>query len=184
MIASFIMTTLDGFFEGDHPWAIDWHNTDEEFNDFAAEQLDAFDTLVFGRATYEGMAGYWSSDEAVSSDPLIAGRMNGASKIVVSRTLDTPSPAWNNTTLVKDLRDLPRDRNLLVLGSAVLTTSLLELGLLDELRIMINPVLLGSGRSVASSATRPIPLRLRARREFGNGNVLLTYAPGAEISRP
>jgi riboflavin biosynthesis pyrimidine reductase len=67
---------------------------------------------------------------------------------------------------------------LLVLGSAVLTTSLLEEGLLDELRIMVNPVLIGSGRSVASTAKGPIALTLRARREFGNGNVLLTYAPG------
>ena len=177
MIASFIMISLDGFFEGDKPWDIDWHNTDEEFNDFAAEQLDAFDTLVFGRATYEGMAQYWPSDEAVTSDPVIAARMNDASKIVVSRTLQAPAPAWSNTVLLKDPRDLPTDSNLLVLGSAALTTSLLEQGALDELRIMIAPVLIGSGKSVGSTATRRIPLRLLARREFGNGNVLLTYQP-------
>ena len=58
MIASFIMISLDGFFEGDKPWEIDWHQTDDEFNEFAVEQLAEFDTLVFGRATYEGMAQY------------------------------------------------------------------------------------------------------------------------------
>ena len=179
MIASFIMVSLDGFFEGDKPWDIDWHRTDEEFNDFAAEQLDDFDTLVFGRATYEGMAQYWPSEGAVKDDPEVARRMNDASKIVVSRTLDRPEPAWSNTTLVRDAADLRSDKKLLVLGSAVLTTSLLESGLLGELRIIVNPVLIGSGRSLASSAKGPIALSLRARREFRNGNVLLTYAPGS-----
>ncbi|HEX9364620.1 MAG TPA: dihydrofolate reductase family protein [Candidatus Dormibacteraeota bacterium] len=177
MIASFIMASLDGYFEGEKPWDLDWHRTDEEFNDFAAEQLDQFDTLVFGRATYEGMAQYWPSEEAIKSDPEVAARMNDANKIVVSRTLTSPVPAWNNTRLVKDSRELRSDEKILVLGSAVLTTSLLEDGLLDELRIMVNPVLLGSGRSLATSAKGQIPLRLLARREFRNGNVLLTYAP-------
>ena len=179
MIASFIMVTLDGFFEGDKPWDIEWHRTDEEFNVFAAEQLDQFDTLVFGRATYQGMAQYWPSEGAVRDDPDVASRMNNAAKVVVSRTLDRPEPAWNNTTLVKDVAQLRSDRKLLVLGSAVLTTSLLEAGLLDELRIIVNPVLIGSGRSLASTAKGPIALTLRSRREFRNGNVLLTYAPGA-----
>jgi dihydrofolate reductase len=180
MIASFIMVTLDGFFDGDQPWDLSWHRTDEEFNDFASEQLDEFDALVFGRATYDGMAQYWPSEDAVKSDPEVAGRMNRSPKIVVSRTLQKPEPAWSNTTLVKDAMELGSEkRNLLVLGSAVLTTSLLEAGLLDQLRIIVNPVLLGSGRSLASSAKAPIPLRLHARREFRNGNVLLTYAPGS-----
>ena len=178
MIASFIMVSLDGFFEGDKAWDLEWHRTDEEFNDFAAEQLDEFDALGFGRATYEGMAQYWPSDDAVKSDPQIAGRMNESAKIVVSRTLDKPEPAWSNTTLVKDVTELRSQSNLLVLGSAVLTTSLLEAGLLDQLRIIVTPVLIGSGRSMASSAKGPIALTLRARREFRNGNVLLTYAPG------
>lgn len=179
MIAAFIMTSVDGFFEGDHPWDIDWHTVDEEFNDFAAGQLDEFDTLVFGRSTYQGMAQYWPSEEAIRTDPIIAARMNAASKVLVSRTLDAPEPAWSNTTLVKDARDLRSDKKLLVLGSAVLTTSLLEEGLLDELRIMVAPVLIGSGRSLASTATRRITLALSSRREFGNGNVLLVYRPDA-----
>jgi dihydrofolate reductase len=179
MIASFIMVSLDGFFEGDKPWDLDFHRTDDEFNDFATQQLDEFDALVFGRATYEGMAQYWPSEDAVKTDPEVANRMNDSPKIVVSRTLDKPEPAWSNTTLVKDVAELGSDRKLLVLGSSVLTTSLLEAGLLDELRIIVVPVLIGSGRSLASSAKGPIALTLRARREFGNGNVLLTYALGS-----
>jgi len=179
MIASFIMVSLDGFFEGDKPWDLDFHRTDEEFNDFATQQLDEFDGLVFGRATYEGMAQYWPSEDAVKNDPEVANRMNDSPKIVVSRTVDKPEPAWSNTTLVKDAAELRSPKKLLVLGSSVLTVSLLEAGLLDELRIIVNPVLIGSGRSFASSAKGPIALRLHARREFGNGNVLLTYTPGS-----
>jgi len=179
MIASFIMVSLDGFFEGDKPWDLDFHRTDEEFNDFATQQLDEFDGLVFGRATYEGMAQYWRSEDAVKNDPEVANRMNDSPKIVVSRTLDKPEPEWSNTTLVKDATELRSPKKLLVLGSSVLTVSLLEAGLLDELRIIVNPVLIGSGRSLASSAKGPIALRLHARREFGNGNVVLTYTPGS-----
>lgn len=177
MIASFIMITLDGFFDGPNLWDIDWHHTDEEFNDFALKQLDDFDTLVFGRVTYEGMAQYWPGEGAIRDDPQVAGRMNAAPKIVVSRTLRSPEPAWENTSVVADIGRLPSDKKLLVLGSAVLTTALLEAGLLDELRIMLNPVLIGSGRSLAGTATRRIPLRLKARRDFSNGNVLVTYTP-------
>src|SRR5205809_4932666 len=180
MIASFIMVTLDGYFEGDRPWELEWHRTDEEFNDFATEQLDAFDTLVFGRATVGGMAEYWPSEEAIRSDPEVSSRMNRASKIVVSRTLQKPEPEWNNSTVVNDPNELrKKGQKLLVLGSSVLTTSLMEQGVLDELRIIINPLLIGSGRSLASSATRRIPLKLLSRRDFRNGNVLLTYAPAS-----
>src|SRR5256885_14857124 len=125
------MVSLDGYFEGDKPWDIDWHQVDEEFNEFAIEQLDEFDCLVFGRATYEGMAQYWPSEEALRTDPEVASRMNDTPKIVVSGSLEKPEPAWNNTTLVEAPRDLIRTgQKLLVLGSSVLTTSLIEEGLL------------------------------------------------------
>ncbi len=84
MIASFIMVSLDGYFEGDKPWDIDWHQVDDEFNEFAIEQLDEFDCLVFGRSTYEGMAQYWPGEEAIRTDREVASRMNRAPKIVLS----------------------------------------------------------------------------------------------------
>ena len=67
-----------------------------------------------------------------------------------------------------------------MLGSSVLTTSLMEMGILDELRVMVNPVLIGSGTALSSTARRQIPLKLLSIREFRNGNVLLTYEPLAE----
>ena len=181
-LASFLMVTLDGYFEGEKPWAIDWHNVDEEFNDFAIEQLDTTDCLLFGRATYVGMAQYWPSAEATKDDPIVAAKMNTLPKVVVSRTLEEPEPSWSNTRLVRDVQDLVAlkqqpGKEMLVMGSSVLTTSLMEAGLLDELRIMVNPVLIGAGSSLSASAERRIPLRLLSTREFRSGNVLLTYAP-------
>lgn len=181
-IKAFLLTTLDGYFEGPNPWEIDWHNVDDEFNELAIEQLDASDCLVFGRATYRGMADYWPSPEAVKNDPLVASRMNDTPKIVVSRTLEDSDVTWANSRLVRDPQELGAlkqqpGKDLLVLGSSVLTTALMEMGLLDELGIMVNPVLLGAGNSLSSSAERRINLTLLRTREFGNGNVLLTYEP-------
>ena len=186
-IAAFVMVTLNGFHEGPNPWELEWHNTDEEFNDFALQQLDDFGTLVFGRATYLGMAQYWPSPEAMESDPAVAEKMNSAPKIVVSRTLEE-DVEWSNTRVLRDPHGLARvkqepGRDMLVLGSSVLTTSLMELGILDELRVMINPLLIGAGTSLSSTAQRRIPLRLLAIREFRNSNVLLTYEPLAERQR-
>jgi dihydrofolate reductase len=181
-IKAFLLTTLDGYFEGVNPWEIDWHNVDDEFNELAIQQLDASDFLVFGRATFQGMAGYWPSPEAIQDDPQVASRMNAAPKIVVSRTLEDADVTWTNSRLVRDPQELAalkqeRGKDLLVLGSSVLTTALMELGLLDELGIMVNPVLLGAGNSLSGSAKHRIALKLLATREFGNGNVLLTYEP-------
>ena len=179
-IASFLMVTLDGYYEGKNPWEIDWHNVDEEFGDWSIRQLDSSDCLVMGRQTYVGMAQYWPEDEALKSDSETASRMNGLPKIVVSRTLENPE--WANTRVFKDASDLraPRQeykKDMLVLGSSALTTSLMEIGLLDELRVIVNPVLIGAGRSLSNTLTRRIPLKLLSTREFRSGNVLLTYEP-------
>ena len=176
------MVTLDGYFEGDEPWQIEWHNVDEEFNEFAIKQLDASDILIFGRATYIGMAQYWPTEEAAKDDQEVASRMNSMPKIDVSRTLDEPAPAWSNTRLVKDvnqLRELKAEsgKDMLVLGSSALTTSLIEKKLLDELRIIVNPLLLGRGRALSSTAAERMPLQLLDVRRFDNGNVLLIYEP-------
>ena len=95
----FNMISLDGYFEGSSR-EIDWHNVDDEFNDFAAQQLDSVDILLFGRITYELMAGYWPAPEVIKSDPLISKKINSKAKIVFSRTLEKAE--WNNTRIIKD----------------------------------------------------------------------------------
>jgi dihydrofolate reductase len=178
---SFVMTSLDGYHEGpDH--SIDWHNAgSEEFNRFAVEQMDEADLLVFGRVTYELMAGYWPTQAARDEDPEVATRMNDLPKVVVSRTVD--HVAWANTELVRDhvgerLTELKRrpGKDIAIFGSSNLTASLLGMGLVDELRIMINPVVLGHGTPLFQGAD-VTGLTLREVRSFESGNVLLMYTP-------
>jgi dihydrofolate reductase len=178
---SFLLTTVDGYFEAPRQ-EFDWPNVDDEFNDFAVKQLDEVDTLLFGRVTYEMMAGYWPTPAARQDDPAITARMNGISKIVVSRTLQ--GAEWANTKLVstteelRGLKDQP-GKSIAIFGSSDLTVSLLQMGLVDQLRIMVNPVVLGAGKSAFSTAAERIDLRLVRSRPFDSGNVLLYYEPAA-----
>ena len=94
---SFMVVTLDGYAEGPNG-EFDWPNVDDEFNDFAISQLNDIDTLIFGRATYEGMASYWPTPAALEDDRVIADRMNNIPKVVFSSSLE--SADWQNTRLV------------------------------------------------------------------------------------
>jgi dihydrofolate reductase len=181
MLYAFDMISLDGSFEGPNQ-DIGWHNVDDEFNAFASEQLDNADVIVFGRVTYQGMASYWPTPFAIENDPVIAGQMNAISKVVVSRTLDKAE--WNNTRLIKDsvaeeITKLKRQpgKDIAIFGSANLTASLMQMGLIDELRIMVAPIVLGKGTPLFQNVDKPVKLKLLKARTFGNGNVLLTYQP-------
>jgi len=175
----FNMMTVDGFFEGENH-AIDWHNVDEEFNLFAKEQLNSVDILLFGRITYELMANYWPAPAALDDDTKIANQMNSISKIVFSRTMERAG--WNNTRLIRDnieeeirkLKQLP-GKDLIIFGSANLVLTFRQLHLIDEYRIMINPVILGKGKPLFKGTYQQ--LRLMKTRTFQSGNVLLYYEP-------
>jgi dihydrofolate reductase len=175
----FNMATLDGFFEDQHR-KIDWHVVDEAFNDLAIEQLDSVDTILFGRLTYQLMAAYWPTKAAIKDSAVVARKMNEMSKIVFSRTLKKAE--WSNTELVKNrvaekVRGMKRQpgKNLIIFGSANLSATLTKNGLIDEYRIMVNPILLGKGRPLFPSLPGRLPLDLLSARVFPSGNVLLTY---------
>jgi len=85
-ILFFMLTSLDGYFEGLNR-ELDWHNVDEEFNEFSIEQLNSVDILLFGRVTYEMMASFWPTPRAIETNPIVAVKMNSKPKIVFSRTL-------------------------------------------------------------------------------------------------
>ena len=178
---SFNMVTLDGYFEGPNH-EIDWHNVDGEFNEFAIEQTGAVDMLLFGRVTYQLMASYWPTPDAIKNDPIVADLMNRLPKIVFSRTLEKVE--WNNTRLVKDhvaeeivkLKQQP-GKDLALFGSANLMSTLTQLDLIDEHRIMVNPVILGGGNPLFKRTNDTLSLKLVKTRVFGNGNVLLCYQP-------
>ncbi|HVV24456.1 MAG TPA: dihydrofolate reductase family protein [Pseudonocardiaceae bacterium] len=181
-ILVFLVASVDGYYEGPGG-AFDWPVVDAEFNDFAVKQLDSADLMVFGRRTYEGMVAFWPTEEARTADPEVAIRMNGMAKIVASRTLE--SADWENTRLVTDdiageLATLKRQdgANIIVMGSSNLATELLAAGLVDELRIMVMPIVLGGGKSLLHTVTGRVPVTLLDAKPFKSGNVLLTYAPG------
>lgn len=175
-----MMTTLDGYFEGqDHD--ISWHNAgNEEFAKFAEDQLDETDTLVFGRRTYELMAGFWPSEEAIKNDPGTAARMSSLNKVVFSRK--PISPSWHNvvssTNVIEkmhELRSMP-GKDIAVLGSSNLCLTLLEERLLDEIRLMVNPLIIGKGTPLLSGTDKLHQFTFIGSRPFKSGNVLLTYA--------
>lgn len=180
-IVLFNLTTLDGYFEGANA-DISWHNVDQEFNDFAIAQLRTADMLLFGRKTYELMAAYWPTEEGIKDNRVIAELMNQIDKIVFSKSLEKAQ--WDHTSLisenildeVKKLKRLP-GKDVFIFGSADLSSILIQHNLIDEFRIMINPLILGNGTPMFKNVTAKIDLQLLKTKVFGNGNVLLNYIP-------
>lgn len=177
----FMLTSLDGYFEGPEQ-DIGWHNVDDEFNDFAIEQLDSVDTLLFGRVTYEMMASFWPTPYAIETDPIVAGKMNSMPKIVFSKKL--AKAEWQNARLVKnhfaeEIKTLKQQpgKDLIIFGSSDLAVTFLQTGLLDEIRVLVNPVVLGSGKPLFKGINGKVGLKLLKTRTFRNGNVLLYYQP-------
>lgn len=177
----FNFVTLDGFFEGPDK-DISWHKVDEEFNEYAIDMLNSVDLLLFGRVTYELMARYWPTPEVMKSDPLVAERMNNLWKIVFSRTLK--KAAWHNTKLVHDAigeevmkTKKQSGKDMALLGSVTIVSELAQRGLIDEYRIMVNPVVLGSGKPLFQGIKDRLNLNLTGTEAFRNGNVLLYYQP-------
>jgi dihydrofolate reductase len=177
----FMLVSLDGFFEGpDH--ALDWHNVDADFNAFSHAQLDSAGILLFGRGTYQLMAGFWPTEAAVRDDPVTAEAMNRLPKIVFSRTLTDAT--WHNTRLVKEniVEEIQRlktepGKDLFVFGSSNLAITLIQNGLIDEFRILVNPLVLGKGTSLFEGIHEQLNLELIGTKTFRSGNVLLFYRP-------
>ena len=176
---------LDGYFaasNGDFSWAKS--RVDQEFNAFITENAKGDGELLFGRITYQMMSSYWPSALASQNDPVLAERMNALPKIVFSRTLQNAT--WNNTKLVKD--NLPESilrmkkesgSDLVILGSGSIVTQLAQEGLIDEYQMVMNPVILGSGKTMFEGVKRALSLKLTKSRTFGNGNIFLCYEPSA-----
>lgn len=178
------LVTLDGFFAGPNG-EIDWFITGEDFFEDAPEQLDSVDAILFGRVTYEGMLSYWTSPAAIEGDPIIAKRMNEQNKIVFSKTLDKVEwGKWNNATLIKgDLGEEVRrlkaqpGKNMIIFGSGQIVAALTQLRLIDTYLMFVNPVILGSGKSMFAGVNPPAKLNLVDSHTFKLGVVRLTYEP-------
>lgn len=175
------LTTLDGFFEGPRR-EIDWHQVDAEFNDYSIDLLKSVDTLLFGRVTYELMASYWPTEAALEDDPIVAGYMNNLAKVVVSRTLKNVD--WNNSRLIKDhvveeISKLKKEpgKDIAIFGSSDLAVALIPAGLIDDIRLFVNPLFLGAGKPLFQGMKDRLNLKLVKTKPLKSGVVGLFYEP-------
>jgi len=180
IVSNFV--SLDGYIEGPNK-ELDWHLVDREFLDYAEDMLNSVDTILFGRVTYEMMAAYWSRSEVKKDDPIIAGKMNSLPKIVFSKTLD--SVEWENSILVKEniketvlkLKEQP-GKDIVILGSGSIVSAFTQMGIIDEYRIIVNPVILGAGKlQFTPGSLDKKTLKLTDVKKLGSGLVFLYYQP-------
>jgi dihydrofolate reductase len=171
------LVSLDGFFEGAKSWDLGWHDSvwGEELERLSIDQLKSADMLLFGRATYEGMASNWPSAKGEVAD-----LMNQIRKVVFSRTLEKAS--WNNTRLVKgnaeeEVAKLKKQpgKDLFIFGSANLSTTLIRHRLIDEYRLGLAPIVLGRGTPLFKTSPETMKLKLLEAKPLKSGGVILRY---------
>jgi dihydrofolate reductase len=172
------MTTVDGFFESG-PSGLEWFIVDDDLLAYIEESKREVGGYVYGRRTYEMMASYWPTAE-----DQFAEFMHAVPKFVASRTLS--SVDWNNSRLLEGdalqaVAALKQEdgNDLFVCGSADFSKALIDAGLIDEFRIGINPLLLGSGTPLFQGDGGRVNLELTGVRQFKSGVVILTYIPAA-----
>lgn len=166
--------SLDGVYEEHSPWRAPYRPDDGPFK---RDELFASSALLLGRTTYEDFAAYWPTATGAFAE-----RMNALPKFVAT---SRPGPlGWNATALgpdvLADVQTLKAQPGgpLLVYGSGTLAQTLLRRGLVDELRLMVFPVVLGRGKRLFDTLEH-VPLTLLDTREMGAGVLLLTYGPDA-----
>src|SRR5438093_1266327 len=193
-IMTFNRVTADGYFAG-ADGNLDWVVPDDEIDKAGAQATSRFDTVLFGRRTYQQFEAFWPhalDDSATAPDPHAARRrspeiramaamLNEATKLVFSRTLKAVT--WKNSRLVHELE--PREieamknqpgKDMIILGSGSVVSKLTEHGLIDEYQFIVSPVLLGNGRSLLSGVSKPSRLDLLEVKPHRSGNVVLRYA--------
>jgi len=173
--------SLDGYIEGPNR-DISWHMVDDELHRYFNEQLSGMGAFLSGRVTYELMAAFWptADTDPASTEPMIefARIWRDMPKIAYSKTLR--QAGWN-TTIVRDvvpeevakLKAAPGGD--LALGGADLAASFMRLGLIDEYRIYVHPIVIGAGKPLFPRSGPRVNLRLLETRAFGNGVLLLHY---------
>ena len=177
--------SLDGVMEGPGPddpyehagWTFSYQ--DPAGMKFKLDELMGHDALLLGRVTYEGFAGAWPG----RTDEIgFAERMNGMPKYVVSSTLEHAD--WERSMIISgdpasEISKLRRELSgdMLVAGSAQLVQALLAQGLVDELRLMVFPIVLGTGRRLFAENSAPLRLELTGSEQLQSGTLILTYRP-------
>src|SRR5215211_3106784 len=175
------LVSLDGVMESPEEWAFSYSN--DEMEEANASGMAASDALLMGRVTYEQMAAYWPNQPG--GVPMVD-YINSVPKYVVSTTLEEPLE-WNNSTMIEGdvaeevsrLKQQP-GRDILIGGSGELVNTLMGHDLIDEYRLMVFPVVVGSGKHLFGEGSATKTLQLEETKTFASGVVVLSYTPAGE----
>jgi len=191
----FNRVSADGFFASTDG-NLDWIVPDDEIDQEGANATPDTDTVLFGRKTYEMFASFWPlvlENPEKASDPhsgrkitpamkAMAVMLNQASKVVFSRSLK--EARWNNSRIVRDfeprvVEELKRQpgKSMIIFGSGSIVSQLTQHGLIDEYLMIVNPVLLGRGRSLFAELGKRTSLKLKEAKPYRSGNVAMRYVP-------
>jgi dihydrofolate reductase len=190
-VVASIFVTVDGVMEDPGGaegfdlggWSFKYGGRSDDDLQHAGDLLRASDALLLGRLTYEGFAKAWPG---MTGGGWYAERMNSIPKYVVSSTLDKAE--WNNSTIVKG--DMAKEvaklkekagQQILIFGSGELVNGLFQHQLIDEIRLLVHPVVLGRGKRLFANGS-PVGLKAADAKVFGSGNVLLVFQPAANKS--
>ena len=178
-IVAGLFITLDGVVESPEQWQMPYFN--DEMGAEIGAQMAAADTLLLGRRTYQEFAAFFANQ---TGDPMAA-QMNNTPKLVVSTTLDAVE--WQNSTLIvgnvaEELTRIKQKpgKNINISGSATLVRSLLWDNLLDELHLLVHPIVVGSGKRLFPDGGDQVALKLVGSQTFSTGVLHLTYEPTAK----
>lgn len=181
----FLHASLDGFVEGPNgAMDIGWISYDGDLEKYAKEILSTADTVIWGRGTYQLMHGYWpsvpSNPSASQHERNHAEWIDKTAKIVFSTTLDKVE--WNNSRLVKEdveeeIKNLKQQpgKDMVILGSPRIAHQLMQLDLIDEYKITVSPVLIGSGLPLFQGLKEKVNLKLIENKTFDSGAIGLVY---------
>jgi dihydrofolate reductase len=171
--------SLDGVMESPDQWHFPYFN--DEMGQAVGEGFATSDALLMGRVLYEEWVAFWPNQDPEENP--VAATMNGVTKYVVSTTLEGPLE-WNNASLIgenvaEEISELKRQpgKDIVISGSGALVRSLLEDGVIDELRLMVHPIVVGSGKRLFEESEKQTALELVDSKTFATGVVYLTYKP-------
>jgi dihydrofolate reductase len=172
------LVSVDGVMESPEKWAFSYSN--DEMEEANASGMAASDAMLLGRVTYEALAAFWPNQPG--GTPMVD-YINSVAKYVVSSTLEEPL-AWNNSILIEgnvaeEIAAMKRrpGKDITIVGSGALVRSLLRAGLLDELRLMVHPLVMGSGKRLLGEGGDRKALELVDSKTFSTGVLYLSYRP-------
>ncbi len=180
-----MMVSLDGFIEGPNR-ELDWPIVDKEIDSYADDLLSTVDAILLGRRTYQLFVGFWPT--ATTEEEIIADKMNEIPKFVFSRTLyKAPWGKWNSARLVREniaeevsnMKKQP-GKNMVIFGGANLAQTFMQHDLIDEYRLLVQPIVLGSGTPLFKRGSDRIHLKLLKTQKFNSGVVGLYYQPARQ----